>query len=126
MNTQELATEYGVPMPETCKELGWRPKTYWYWNSSGGLSSQEDIALLESAITLKHVTPAPQFHEIWNKLPKKIKDDEGTIFDLEISHDVIRYEHDFWVPRYKVEIQNSNFAQAAAELYLMLKKDGKL
>ena len=122
MTTTELATKYGVPMPETSKELNWdNTRIQWWYDPK-----YETWKIIQNVIFGDSDIPAPQFHEIWDKLPKEIEYEYGIKFELEISQGRIRYANDSWMDMYNIEIQNNNLAQAAAEMFLMLKKDGKI
>lgn len=123
MNEKEYIAKYCVPSYDTCKELKWKDRVVFSW-----AYVWKEPCIIEYS---PYHPAAPQFHEIWAKLPKSLmgmafEDIEESEHLLTVSDSFISYAHQHWVDAYKVEIQNNNLAEAAAQLYLQLKTDGKL
>jgi hypothetical protein len=128
--TQETAKRYGVPTPETCKELNWQNETYFYWceidNCEYQLcfktrSSIEGMyCKINSILGLFPTTviPAPQMHEIAGHLPEK--------WTLDSYANQLHFENYIGnEPVFLTYIQNhqNNYAEAYAQLFLRLRKE---
>lgn len=157
MNTQEqikkTAKDFGVPMPDTCKALDWKEKTFFAWIFHEKLSqpylcffekiycqwlhveTQEVIASEENFdFTFFY---APQMHEIAPLLPLKFETnpignlERGRFYHWFSSYSSIGYTS-FPVSTYLEKAQleqfivNHHYAQAYAELYLKLKEKNLL
>lgn len=136
MTTQEIAaaTSYGVPMPETCKELDWQGETLFCWveNTKGEIiiwqNSVFDYMLVASdkygsnvIDKPKKLCNAPQMHEIVVRLPEKLVNYEGyESVDFCESNKKIGYGV---INRFfSTEIENNHYAEAYAQMYLKLKE----
>ena len=107
METTQIAKKYGVPMPETCKELNWQGETlfYWYFNHEWLIMSFADLEMSDGYFDSFERYPAPQMHEIASVLVLEHK--EEYLFTL-------NYEKEVGVCR-------DNYAEAYAKMYLELK-----
>jgi len=86
MTTQEIAIKYGVPMPETCKELDWKQETIMRWAVcqytgrvliyARRLNTFGSVVYFgldgEFAHNYYYFVFAPQMHEIAPLLPSKL------------------------------------------------------
>jgi hypothetical protein len=122
MQQEKLAVElFGVPFAKTCIELDFK-RSYWYWikdkNNNYFLCNGDEFPT-----DYEFVAFAPQFHEIAKLLPEKYKcfysNRLGDLFINSVQSISIDVFVDF---NKHIDIKNNNFAQAAAELYLQLKK----
>jgi hypothetical protein len=122
MTTQETATQKGVPMPETCKELDWKTETLFYWHTYDNIDYWK-ITFGEPQIYdvygKSKVVPAPQIHEILEVLPKEIPQEHA--FRNEIT---MTFCFDKWFVGYSCEeeIEHENLVEALALLYLQIKE----
>ena len=142
MNTQETAIKYGVPMPETCKELNWQIQTLFAWIKKEGewiLINYNDWCDFGYPIYIC----APQMHEIAPLLPfdKDIQPLQGYYkwrfsinrnwfkkeknADIELSYSAQKIDKTFVNQDKNITIKsvNNHYAQAYAEMYLKLKKE---
>lgn len=132
MNTQErIAIKYGVPMPETCKELNWQQGTIFSW-----IENEEGYVLVDykewEKLGSPRYIPAPQMHEIVSLLPPKIEGFlEPMYLDLVsapyhnkscffLQYTGVKSKKDYFT---SLRIDDFHFAQPYAELYLKLKNE---
>jgi hypothetical protein len=149
MTTQETAKRYGVPMPETCRDLRLGIMTAFYW-----VEIEKDVFVLKTKAidgfdSFSHVQPmneavrtiyAPQMHEIAPFVPKNLVKgcysllcfDGGSIGnedELCLMYGVMCINKDqidemFWLDERElpiVSVSLNHYAEAYAQLYLKLK-----
>jgi hypothetical protein len=137
MITLEIAQKYGVPTPETCKELGFEPCNM-YWHISE--NNQHWALCLKGGTVIQNtngyyfsddliVYNAPQMHEIAQLLPCEDKYTGAYIVlngnYLACSH--AKYEKCVTIYKYmNVMVENHHYAEAYAQLYIKLKKENIL
>lgn len=142
-----------VPSFETCKALNWQKQTEKAWVSYqedsvwfyklistasfgyGGYEYHTDIlnfsnekgetfAGNESDFT---ITPAPDFVEIWETLPVGFYDENQFWLNLQMDFDCIGYYNSYPAKSgWELFEKNTTLTQAAADLYLKLKKENIL
>lgn len=126
MNTQESAIKYGVPMPETCKQLNWQRQALFAWikkESEWILINYSDWKYFDYPTYIS----APQMHEIAPLLPTTLGTQSGNRIlttknnSLAYSFDTAPYNVDLIVGR--INIINNHYAEAYAQLFLKLKKE---
>ena len=135
MTTAEVAAQYGVPLPETCKELNWENiDTNFFWLVCNNTQRALLHIIQENRFGEKcyhpvnngfahnkfKVYPAPQMHEIAKLLPEKLLNYKG--------YESVEFCENEKVMGYGIlnrflatEIKNHHYAQAYAEMYLKLK-----
>lgn len=150
MNTKELATKYGVVLPETSEEMNWhsKPDTAFYWHQEKAgyeIIFHKEIQLMPSNANL---IPAPQMHDIapWlpmmldgkkvNKFINRFVKQEGlstmeSHCDFLELHIIISqgcaglsYLLGSYFDTYtvfNVDIENNQYAEAYAQMYIQLK-----
>lgn len=107
--TQKRAAASGVPMPETCKALAGALKSKWLmW--MGTLEEGYYVDHTDRAWLLANPLYAPQFHELW----PLIAHDQTQILLADAGSDIIVGN------THSVIVENGNFAEAAAQYYLLL------
>ena len=140
---EEISAKFGVPLPETCKELNWENKTFYFYKD-GCLCSQLRYSplvnfWLATPIDSDGITyfkarykedfiPAPQMHEIAPMLPEKIDGYQSNgqniwyqLLSKSMSKQLVYgYKNDF-DDKLCVNIIDWNYAEAYAQLYLKLK-----
>lgn len=135
MTTAEIAAQYGVPLPETCKELNWQKETLFWWVHE----QKEDIfkvvtsSFKKSFENLKmqsetnvFIAPAPQMHEIAKLLPERIQ--KSTLYYIATLNSIAYLRSPILgdIVELESKVKNQNYAQAYAELYLQLKSKNLL
>ena len=139
-NLLEKAQKARVVTLETCKELNWQFPTEKVWVQKFD-GTFEVMTLKELAYETQNIDeydgfgysvficPAPSFEEIWEKLPKEIN---GVGFKC-ILNGWNPFENSLCYVSYnlnKIEAlygtSDANLSEAAALLYLQLKKDNQL
>ena len=140
MKIAEVAKNYGVPMPETCKKLNWNKETLLCWIKFED-DNEEWLAVVTNGIIyasienvdnfvliggdnklynaidcdIEYIIPAPQFHEISVELS------EMTAFIQ--NKDFVCYEIGAEGEMYYEDVTESGVCEAVAKLYL--KRKGK-
>lgn len=133
--TKQIAIKYGVPMPDTCKELDWQDDVlfYWYYEYQEWLICTH-IELEESnnRYDKLFVVAAPQMHEIAQELPMSIViEDERFSLDLmtysyfKKSH-FLRYKNIAEKRKYGEFCENHHYAEAYARMHITLRNLGLL
>ena len=141
MTIAEIAQKFGVPMPETCKELDWMEETHFCWvqNKYGFVLSIEDTyndvflnpMSIDSTTAYHSQMPtyykAPQIHELLAVIPNKINKPDLSFY---INQYEVGYTLREFIAPFPHIIVNGTFAtkgaQMLAELYLKLKQEGLL
>lgn len=133
MGTKDIAIKYGVPTPETCRELDWKEETYFYWCEIESkyelcFKTRDNIEGMYCKIGSifglfpSEVFPAPQMHEIAIALPKKGQ----TIIEIvqnEGEEDFLRFCDDIYSASIWLDLSQNHYAEAYAELYIKLRKE---
>lgn len=143
---QEIARKYGVPVPETCKELDWKGESnYYYYNGElcYGLRFNkligywfakpvnDDGLTFFKSVDKNYFIPAPQMHEIAPLVAGFAASQE-----MHIHQNVYQ---DFTAMQFVlsstlnpvkrlpyVNIDGSNYAEAYAQMYIKLRRASML
>lgn len=134
----EIAVKYGVPLPETCKNLSndfdfkllaWEYDNLCERYEIVVLNPLQDWDFLKGDERFMYY-PAPQMHEIAPLLPEHIKsiDPRNNIskFSFESTLTLLQYINVECERKVKCPILHSHYAEAYAQMYLKLKKEGLL
>lgn len=132
---EKQAIKYGIPMPETCKELDWKKQTLFYWARDTKLDLDWIIVPFELYCTETNknlsarydIIPAPQMHEIAMELPKTIYYKETTFYldliILDSFEQYLKYNDEYYKKSvFEIEIKIFHYADAYAQMFLKLKE----
>lgn len=77
MTTGQLAVKYGVPMPETCKELNWQGETHFYWvYYEGEYHLHNENSLFHAKLLLEK---AKMYKEFYNENMQEFREDKNNL-----------------------------------------------
>lgn len=122
LTEENLPFRFGIPFPETSKELNWPNETWWAWEINS-MSKKWHVSLY-----YKTAVPAPQVHEIAELLPKSFYWNESihylNLVTMDDNTQRLRYTTEGHTTDFEVPVNGNHLAQAYAEMYLKLKEEG--